>query len=235
MARITAVLLLATLPLLSGCVRVKASMTVTTDDHVSGQLIAVAKPQGKNDKGPQLDRNMSFAEKVQVSEYEENGMVGSRAIFNDLTFSEVPQLAGMNKNAAGFDLTLRRNGDVVVLEGRADLTALGDNSNADVSLAVSFPAISNPPTERCSARTPCSGNSIPVWSAPLPPPPLHRSSTRSFNGAAIFVSIAALLVGALVASMAWLDRDQSPRFTPSSPGVTLTPRFSNTSEVARAS
>ncbi|SIN58263.1 Probable conserved lipoprotein LppM [Mycobacteroides abscessus subsp. abscessus] len=39
-------------------------------------------------------------------------------------------------------------------------------------------------------------------------------STRSFNGAAIFVSIAALLVGALVASMAWLDRDQSPRFTP---------------------
>ncbi len=95
-ARITAVLLLTTLPLLSGCVRVKASMTVTTDDHVSGQLIAVAKPQGKNDKGPQLDRNMSFAQKVQVSDYEENGMVGSRAIFNDLTFAELPQLAGMN-------------------------------------------------------------------------------------------------------------------------------------------
>ncbi|ESV60936.1 lppM domain protein [Mycobacteroides abscessus MAB_091912_2446] len=59
-------------------------------------------------------------------------------------------------------------------------------------------------------------------------------STRSFNGAAIFVSIAALLVGALVASMAWLDRDQSRGLPRAVPGVTLTPRFSNTSEVARA-
>lgn len=214
-ARITAVLLLATLPLLSGCVRVKASMTVTTDDHVSGQLIAVAKPQGKNDKGPQLDRNMSVAEKVQVSEYEENGMVGSRAIFNDLTFSEVPQLAGMNKNAAGFDLTLRRNGDVVVLEGRADLTALGDNSNADVSLAVSFPGdIESTNGEMLGSDSVQWKLNPGVVSSFTATARYTDPSTRSFNGAAIFVSIAALLVGALVASMAWLDRDQSPRFTP---------------------
>ncbi|MBA0048412.1 DUF3153 domain-containing protein [Mycobacterium sp. NPDC050853] len=215
MARITAVLLLTALPLLSGCVRVKASMTVTTDDHVSGQLIAVAKPQGKNDKGPQLDRNLSFAQKVQVSDYEENGMVGSRAIFNDLTFAEVPQLAGMNKNAAGFDLTLRRNGDVVVLEGRADLTALEDTSNADVSLAVSFPG----DIESTNGET--LGSDSVQWK--LTPGVVSNftatarytdPSTRSFNGAAIFVTVAALLVGALVASMAWLARDQSPRFTP---------------------
>lgn len=190
-------------------------MTVTTDDHVSGQLIAVAKPQGKNDKGPQLDRNLSFAQKVQVSDYEENGMVGSRAIFNDLTFAEVPQLAGMNKNAAGFDLTLRRNGDVVVLEGRADLTALEDTSNADVSLAVSFPG----DIESTNGET--LGSDSVQWK--LTPGVVSNftatarytdPSTRSFNGAAIFVTVAALLVGALVASMAWLARDQSPRFTP---------------------
>ena len=59
-------------------------------------------------------------------------------MFSDLTFAELPQLANMNRDAAGVDISLRRAGDLVILEGRADLTSLSD-PDADVSLSVSFP------------------------------------------------------------------------------------------------
>ena len=59
-------------------------------------------------------------------------------MFSDLTFAELPQLASMNRDAAGVDISLRRAGDLVILEGRADLTSLSD-SEADVSLSVAFP------------------------------------------------------------------------------------------------
>lgn len=207
-------LLLIVMPLLSGCVRVKASMSVTNDDHVSGQLIAVAKPAGPQDKGPQLDGDLPFPQKVQVMPYEENGMVGSRAIFNDLTFAEVPQLADLNNNAAGFDLTLRRNGDLVVLDGRADLTALPDTSDADVSLAVSFPGdIESTNGELLGSDTVQWKLNPGVVSTFAASARYTDPSTRSFTTAATFVGVAALLVGALVASLAWLARDQSPRFT----------------------
>ncbi|SHV47674.1 Probable conserved lipoprotein LppM [Mycobacteroides abscessus subsp. abscessus] len=104
---------------------------------------------------------------------------------------------------------------MVVLEGRADLTALGDNSNADVSLAVSFPGdIESTNGEMLGSDSVQWKLNPGVVSSFTATARYTDPSTRSFNGAAIFVSIAALLVGALVASMAWLDRDQSPRFTP---------------------
>ena len=121
-----------------GCVRVRASITVSPDDRVSGQIIAAAKPRNADDKGPQLLNNLPFAQKVAVSDYNRDDYVGSQAVFSDLTFAEVPQLANMNRDAAGVDISLRRAGDLVILEGRADLTSLND-SEADVSLTVAFP------------------------------------------------------------------------------------------------
>ena len=44
----------------------------------------------------------------------------------------------MNRDAAGVDISLRRAGDLVILEGRVDLTSLND-PDADVSLSVAFP------------------------------------------------------------------------------------------------
>lgn len=212
--RVIPVLLLVALPLLAGCVRVKGSMSVTDDDHVSGQVIAVAQPQGPNDKGPQFNPSVSLGQKVQVSSYQDSGWVGSRAIFNDLTFSEVPQLASLNKNASGFDMTLRRNGDIVTVEGRADLTALPDGSNADVSLSMSFPGtVESTNGERLgddSVQWKLNPGVVSTFTATA------RSSdpsTRSFSGATIAVTIVALLAGGLVAFMAWQSRDQSPRFS----------------------
>ena len=60
-------LLLLVIPVLAGCVRIKASITVSPDDRVSGEIIAAAKPRNDNDKGPQLRSNLPFSQKVAVS------------------------------------------------------------------------------------------------------------------------------------------------------------------------
>ena len=106
--------------------RVRASITVSPDDRVSGQIIAAAKPRDDEDKGPQLLNTLPFSNKVAVSAYERDDFVGSQAVFSDLTFAELPQLANMNRDAAGVDMSLRRAGNLVILEGRVDLTSLSD-------------------------------------------------------------------------------------------------------------
>ena len=75
-------LLLIVAPLAVGCVRVRASITVSPDDTVSGQIIAAAKPRDDQDKGPQFDDDLPFAQKVAVSAYDQDGFVGSEAVFS---------------------------------------------------------------------------------------------------------------------------------------------------------
>ena len=107
---------------------------------MSGEIIAAAKPKSPKDPGPQLGGDLPFSQKVAVSNYDSDGYVGSQAVFSDLTFAELPQLAHMNSDAAGVNLSLRRNGNLVILEGRADLTSVTDN-DADVELTVTFPGV----------------------------------------------------------------------------------------------
>lgn len=108
-------------------------MTWCPGDHRRGQA------ENSKDTGPALDGDVPFSQKVAVSNYDSDGYVGSQAVFSDLTFAELPQLANMNSDAAGVNLSLRRNGNIVILEGRADLTSVSD-PDADVELTVAFPA-----------------------------------------------------------------------------------------------
>ncbi|EUA23961.1 putative conserved lipoprotein LppM [Mycobacterium xenopi 4042] len=119
--------------------RIKATITISPDDLVSGQIIAATKARNDKDTGPQLDPNLPFSQKVAITKYDKDGYVGSEAVFSELTFAELPQLANMHPDAAGVNLSLRRSGNLVILEGRADLTSLTD-PEADVELSVSFPA-----------------------------------------------------------------------------------------------
>ena len=86
-------MLLLLVPLATGCLRVRASLTISPDDLVSGEIIAAAKPRTPRTAGPQLERNVPFSQKVAVSNYDSDGYVGSQAVFSDLTFAELPQLA----------------------------------------------------------------------------------------------------------------------------------------------
>ncbi len=133
-------------------------------------------------------------------------------MFSDLTFAELPQLANMNRDAAGVDISLRRAGDLVILEGRVDLTSLSD-SEADVSLTVSFP-----PGEVTSTNGDQVSAEIVEWK--LRPGVVSTMSAqarytdpsaRSFTGAAIWLGIGSFLVAGIIGALAYMTRDQSPR------------------------
>jgi hypothetical protein len=203
-------LLLIIVPTAAGCVRVRASITVSPDDRVSGQIVAAAKPRNADDKGPQLLNTLPFSNKVSVSPYSRDDFVGTQAVFSDLTFAELPQLAGMNRDAAGVDINLRRAGDLVILEGRADLTSLSD-SEADVSLSVSFPGeVTSTNGDRVSAEIVEWKLRPGVVSTMNAQARYTDPSARSFTGAAIWLTVGSFLVAAVIGALAWNSRDRSP-------------------------
>ncbi|MDI3313788.1 MAG: DUF3153 domain-containing protein [Mycobacterium sp.] len=206
--------LLLTLPIATGCVRVKTSLTVSPDDLVSGQIIAAAKPRNSKDAGPQLDsNNLPFSQKVAVAKYEREGYVGSEAWFSGLTFAELPQLANMNPDAQGVNLDLRRAGDLVILEGRADLTSLHD-PDADVELSVAFPGtVTSTNGDRVEPEVVQWKLKPGVVSTMTAQARYTDPSTRSFTRAATWLGLTSFAVAGVVALLAWRSRDRSPRFT----------------------
>lgn len=210
----SALLLALLAPLATACLRVDASITVSPDDRVSGEIVAAAKPRDDADQGPTFDENIAFSQKVSVTRYEDDGYVGSQATFSDLSFAEVPQLANLSGDATGVDISLRRAGNLVILEGRVDLTMLTD-PEADVRLRASFPGeVTSTNGERQDSTTvqwklkPGAVTTMSAQARSTDP------STRSFTGAAIWLGVASFLVAGLIGYLAWRDRDQvSPRFT----------------------
>jgi hypothetical protein len=209
-------MLLMLVPLATGCLRVRSSLTISPDDLVSGEIIAAAKPRTSKDTGPQLDgNNLPFSQKVAVSNYDSDGYVGSQAVFSDLTFGELPQLAHMNSDAAGVNLSLRRNGNLVILEGRADLTSVTDQ-DADVELTVAFPGtVTSTNGDRIESEVVQWKLKPGVVSTMSAQARYTDPNTRSFTGAGIWLAIASFAAAAVVALLAWISRDRSPRFTTS--------------------
>lgn len=206
-------MLLLVVPAAAGCVRVKASITISPDDLVSGQVIAATKPRNDKDAGPQFDSDLPFSQKVAISKYDSDGYVGSEAVFSDLTFAELPQLAGMNPDAEGVNLSLRRAGNLVMLEGRADLTTLTD-PEADVELTVAFPGpVTSTNGERVDAEMVQWRLKPGVVTTMTAQARYTDPSTRSFQHAALWLGLSSIAVAGLVAVLAWLGRDRSARFS----------------------
>jgi hypothetical protein len=212
------VLVLLLIPVLAGCVHIKASITISPDDLVSGDIVAAAKPRNDKDAGPQLDSNLPFSQKVAISKYDRDGYVGSQATFADLTFAELPELAHMSADAQGVNISLRRAGDLVVLEGRADLTSLTD-PDADVEISVAFPgSVTSTNGDRADEQTVVWKLKPGVVSLLSAQARYTDPSTRSFQGAALWLALASVAVAAGVALLAWYTRDRSPRVSePSDP------------------
>ncbi len=210
---LTIAMLLLLVPLATGCLRVRASLTISPDDLVSGEIIAAAKPKTSKDTGPQLDGNLPFGQKVAISNYDSDGYVGSQAVFSDLTFSELPQLAHMNSDAAGVSLSLRRNGNVVILEGRVDLTSVTD-PDADVELTISFPGpVTSTNGDRIESDAVQWKLKPGVVSTMTAQARYTDPNTRSFTGAGIWLGIGSLAAAGVVALLAWISRDRSERIT----------------------
>ncbi|TQF73586.1 DUF3153 domain-containing protein [Rhodococcus spelaei] len=205
-------LLLICVPLLSGCLRVQVSMGVSSDDRVSGQIVAATVPANDKDTGPQLTAPNSLANKIRVQEYKQDGYVGSQAFFSNLTFGEVQQLGSMSGQVgSAVQLNFQRSGDVVVLDGKADLKSVPDGS--DVQFSVAFPA------RVATTNGTRDGDSIVTWKLPPGEVTAMRAevryadpNTRSFAGWAGIVTGVALGVAVIVGAMAYLGRNRSPRF-----------------------
>jgi hypothetical protein len=206
-------------PLAAGCLRARASVTISPDDLVSGDIIAAAKPKSSKDTGPQLEtNNLPFGRKIAVSNYNSDGYVGSQAVFSDLTFAELPQLANLNPDASGLNISLRRNGSLVILEGRADLTSVSD-PEADVELTVAFPgAVTSTNGDRAESDVVSWKLKPGVVSTMTAQARSADPSDRSFTDAAIWMGIVSFAAAGGVAYLAWSNRDRSPRLTPSGDG-----------------
>ncbi|MCM6773348.1 DUF3153 domain-containing protein [Nocardia sp. CDC159] len=202
------------LPLLAGCLRVQVSMGVSSNDRVSGRIVAAAVPANDKDKGPVLKAPESLVAKVRVEPYAQDGYVGSQVYFDDLTFGEVQQLSGLSDQTQGmFNLQFTRSGDRVALKGRVDLKTVPPQGS-DVQFTVAFPArVSTTNGTR-------EGDSIVSWK--LPPgevTPVRAEvsyadpNTRSFAGWAGIVGGITLAVAALVAVLAYMSRNPAPPWT----------------------
>ncbi|MEB3368445.1 DUF3153 domain-containing protein [Saccharopolyspora mangrovi] len=114
---------------LSGCLHVKAAMTISGEDTVSGEvLVTTETPDGKVPF--ELRPPPNLADRVQVRPHAEGTRVGANLSFNDLTFQEVEQLASaMSPTDSRFSMRMYRAGSLVVFEGSADLTPLADTDS----------------------------------------------------------------------------------------------------------
>ncbi|QTJ64695.1 DUF3153 domain-containing protein [Rhodococcus sp. ZPP] len=204
-------LVLLIVPLLAGCLRVQVSMGVSADDRVSGQIVAAAVPADDQDKGPQLTPPDALAGKIRVQEYKKDGYIGTQAFFSDLTFGDVQQLGSMSEQATGsFQISLRRTGDLVTLEGKADLSSV-PAQGTDVQFTIAFPA------RVATTNGTREGDSIVSWKLPAGDTSTIRAevrysdpSTRSFAGWAGIMAGVTLGVAVIVGALAWLARNREP-------------------------
>ncbi|MER7014336.1 DUF3153 domain-containing protein [Saccharopolyspora sp. NPDC000359] len=124
--------------LLSGCLRVNASLNVSGDDLVSGEvLVATESPDGQVPF--ELRPPDALADRVEVVPFRGEDRVGYRVSFQDLTFAEVEELAAaLSQSDSRYQLKLSRSGSLVFFEGSVDLTPLVDTDSA-VNLKISAP------------------------------------------------------------------------------------------------
>lgn len=136
----TALVLLITLSglLLSGCLRANVSLTFATDDRISGQvLVAVRKPA--NQEPFRLRAPAELGDRVRVTPYSQDGMVGSTLSFDDLTFDEVERLGdALGGSNSRYDFTIERVGSLVEVRGSVDLTPL-DQTDSSLVVELSTP------------------------------------------------------------------------------------------------
>lgn len=121
---------------LGGCARIRAALAVQPNDTVAGEVVIATPDSGP---APQITLPPDLASDVDVTEYRQDGYAGSVLRFTGLTFDQVGRLTSVA--GAGDDrtqLTLRRAGNRIVLEGAADLTTVPVD-RADFQLKISFP------------------------------------------------------------------------------------------------
>jgi hypothetical protein len=141
-SRATTALLLAVVVLgllVGGCARVRTALAVQPDDTVDGEIVLATPEAGPDDKGPKLTIPPGLADAVEVSEYHQDGYVGSVLRFTGLSFAQVSDLQQVaGDGGGGTRLEIRRSGNRVITSGKVDLTTVPVDK-ADFQLKISYP------------------------------------------------------------------------------------------------
>lgn len=155
------VFLLVTALAVSGCVRVHADLTLSSQDMVSGTLVVAALPSSPTDKGPALTVPDSLSNRVTSTAYRAGGYVGTQLNIRSLTFTEFGELvaAASQNTQAHYQLAIRRSGALVSVAGSADLTQI-PQTQADVRIQVSFAG----PVTQTDGST--GANNTVTWTVP---------------------------------------------------------------------
>lgn len=138
-AAVLLVLLLAGLLVTTGCARVRTALAVQPDDTVAGEIVVATPETGPEDRGPAITIPPELASDVDVTEYRQDGYVGSLLRFDGLSFSQVSSLNQVTGDAGGAArIEMRRSGNRVLVTGTLDLTTVPVDK-ADFQLKISFP------------------------------------------------------------------------------------------------
>ena len=198
-----AALALMLVPLLAGCIRVQVSMGVSANDRVTGQVVAAAIPANEADKGPQLTPPSSLEDKIRVQSTRRTGTSAARRSSATCPSVTSPNWAPCTPRGPGsFQITLKRSGDTVTLDGKADLKTV-PTQGADVQVSIAFPARVG------TTNGTRDGDSRVSWTLPAGEVSTMRAevnyadpSTRSFAGWAGIMAGLALGVAIVVGAMA---------------------------------
>jgi Protein of unknown function (DUF3153) len=138
-AVVLSLVLVALAAALTGCVRVDARMSVSTDYKVSGTIVTASIPTSAADKGPQLAIPADLGDQVLIQPYAADGYLGSQLSFSGLDFGQLNALVnGSSPTPGRYALSLRRVGDLVAFSGSVDLTRVPAD-HCDVRISISLP------------------------------------------------------------------------------------------------
>jgi hypothetical protein len=126
--------------MLGGCARVRTALAVQPDDTVTGEIVLATPQQGPDDKGLVATVPEDLRDDVDVSEYRQDGYAGALLRFSGLSFAQVAELTAVAgpPGQQRTELTLRRAGNRVLVNGKVDLTTIPVDL-ADFQLKISFP------------------------------------------------------------------------------------------------
>ncbi|WP_139057684.1 LppM family (lipo)protein [Tsukamurella pseudospumae] len=184
-------------------------------DRMSGKIVAAQTP-ASNAEGPQLAAPGELRGLAEVKAYDSNGKVGTQMIFTTITFGQFNQLGevvsqAFDTSAASIKMRVQRTGSAVVLSGTADLSSLAPNS-AVIVVQLQFPG----PVTATNGQQ--EADDLVTWtlnagtSASLTAEAEYADpSIASFTEWAWITALVAFLAAAVVAAVAYVRRDRSPK------------------------
>ncbi|WP_157434429.1 MULTISPECIES: DUF3153 domain-containing protein [Actinoalloteichus] len=132
--------------------RLDIVMDINDQDRVSGRFVVAALPTRPDDVGPVIQVPPGMDQLITVEPYDSDGYVGTLLTFDSLTFEQLQELVGNGPQASRYRFSLRQIGENLSFNTTMDLSQV-TKENADIRVAVTFPAEVDNTNGRAEGRT----------------------------------------------------------------------------------